>query len=142
MNEEAGMAESRRGVLRDGWNWIRLAAVAALCYPLFRFLAFNVPKKPRLVKVEKLMKPGDVYLDQEFALFLDEKEAWAVSRTCTHLGCRLNYSEKEHQLICPCHQSKFTPKGERLDGPAKRNLPLFRVEKLSDPKKTGYIVSL
>ena len=61
------MAEERRTFLRNGWNWIRLAATAALCYPLFRFVKFKVPKKPRLVKVEKLLKVGDVYLDQEYA---------------------------------------------------------------------------
>lgn len=136
------MDEQRRGFLRRGWDWIRLAALAVLCYPLLRFVGFTVPKKPRLVRVEKLMNPGDVYLDPEFALFRDDKQAWAVSRTCTHLGCRLNYSEKEHQLICPCHQSRFTPKGERVEGPATKNLPLFPVEKLSDPQKSGYIVSL
>jgi cytochrome b6-f complex iron-sulfur subunit len=136
------MAEERRTFLRNGWNWIRLAATAALCYPLFRFVKFKVPKKPRLVKVEKLLKVGDVYLDQEFALFHDVSGTWAVSRICTHLGCRLNFSEKEHLLICPCHQSMFTTKGVMVAGPAKRNLPLFAVEKMSGENAKAYIVSL
>ncbi|MCJ7604008.1 MAG: Rieske 2Fe-2S domain-containing protein [Desulfobulbaceae bacterium] len=136
------MAEERRTFLRNGWNWIRLAATAALCYPLFRFVKFKAPKKPRLVKVEKLLKVGDVYLDQEFVLFHDESDTWAVSRICTHLGCRLNFSEKEHLLICPCHQSMFTTKGVMLAGPAKRNLPLFAVEKMSGENAKGFIVSL
>jgi Rieske Fe-S protein len=101
-----------------------------------------VPKKPRLVKVEKQLKVGDVYLDQEFVLFHDASDTWAVSRTCTHLGCRLNFSEKDHLLICPCHQSMFTTRGERVAGPAKRNLPLFAVERISEGNGKGYIVSL
>lgn len=136
------MAEERRNFLRNSWNWIRLAATAVLCYPLFRFVKFKVPKKPRLIKVEKLMKVGDVHLDQEFVLFHDESDTWAVSRICTHLGCRLNFSEKEHLLICPCHQSEFTTKGVRIAGSAKRNLPLFAVEKMSGENAKGYIVSL
>jgi Rieske Fe-S protein len=136
------MAEQRRTFLLNGWDWIRLAATAALCYPLLRFVKFKVPKKPRLVKVEKLMKIGDVHLDQEFVLFHDASDTWAVSRICTHLGCRLHFSEKEHLLICPCHQSMFTPRGVRISGPAKRNLPLFAVEKMSGENAKGYIVSL
>lgn len=134
--------EERRSFFGIGWNWVRLAATAALCYPLFRFLNFQVPKKPRLVKVTKQLKIGDVYLDPEFALFQDANGSWAVSRTCTHLGCRLNYSEEDHQLVCPCHHSKFTVQGQRVDGPAQKNLPQFKVEKMSGQGEKGFIVSL
>lgn len=125
-----------------GWNWIRLSATAALCYPLFRFIHFQVPREPRLFKVSQKLAVGDVYLAPEFALFKDKHQVWAVSRTCTHLGCRLNYSEKDTMLICPCHHSKFTPQGERVAGPAKKNLPHFPVEKMSDGDKEGYVVSV
>ncbi len=136
------MTEERRSFLRNGWHWIRLAAIAVLCYPLLRFVKFKAPRKPRLVKVEKQLKVGDVYLDEDFVLFHDESETWAVSRICTHLGCRLNFSEQDHLLICPCHQSMFTPKGERVAGPAKRNLPRYPVEKLSGENAKGFVVSL
>lgn len=139
--EKEATAE-RRSFLKNGWNWIRLAATAVLCYPLFRFLNFQVPRKPRLVKVDKQLNDGDVFLAPEFALFQDKGNTWAVSRKCTHLGCRLNYSEKEHMLICPCHQSKFTPQGQRMDGPAKKNLPSFPVEKMSEGAGQGYVVTL
>jgi len=134
--------EGRRNFLMRGWNWIRLAAATVLCYPLFRFIHFQVPRKPRLIKVTQKLAEGDVYLAPEFALFKDSTKVWAVSRTCTHLGCRLNYSEKEKVLICPCHQSKFTPVGERIEGPAKKNLPGFPVEKMSDGDREGYVVSV
>ncbi|MCB2181842.1 MAG: ubiquinol-cytochrome c reductase iron-sulfur subunit [Desulfobulbaceae bacterium] len=132
----------RRPFLEKGWGWIKLAAAAALCYPFFRFLSFQVPRKPRLEKVTQKLKVGDVYLAPEFALFLDKSKVWAVSRTCTHLGCRLNYSEENHLLICPCHQSKFTVDGKRIAGPAKRNLAQFPVEKMSGTSEQGYIVTL
>ena len=136
------VAVERRHFLRTGWDWIKLAATAALCYPLLRFVKFKVPKKPRLVKVEKLMKVGDVYLDPDFVMFRDKAGVWAVSRICTHLGCQLNFSEKEHLLICPCHQSMFTPQGKRVAGPANRNLPVYHVEKMSGDNAKGYIVTL
>lgn len=130
----------RRNFLASGWSWLKVLSAGALCYPLLRFVHFNVPKKPRFVKVEKKLLVGDVHLDPEFALFVTEKEAWAISRTCTHLGCRLNFSEKDKQLICPCHQSKFSRHGKRLAGPAQKDLPVFKVEALGQGK--GYMVTV
>jgi cytochrome b6-f complex iron-sulfur subunit len=130
----------RRHFLSSGWSLLKLLTGLILCYPVLRFVRFNVPKKPRFIKVEKKLLVGDVHLDPEFALFVAEKEAWAISRTCTHLGCRLSFSEKDKQLICPCHQSKFSPHGKRIAGPAQKDLPIFKVEALGEGK--GYIVTV
>lgn len=130
----------RRHFLTSWWSLLKVAAGIILCYPVLRFVHFNVPKKPRFIKVEKKLLVGDVHLDQEFALFVTEKEAWAISRTCTHLGCRLNFSEKDRQLICPCHQSKFSTHGKRLAGPAQKDLPVFKVDALGEGK--GYMVTV
>ncbi len=43
------------------------------------------------------------------------------ARRCPHLGCRLNV-EDGAGFVCPCHGSRFDLKGERLEGPAVRNL--------------------
>ncbi len=133
-------SEGRRHFLTSWWNLLKLAAGLVLCYPLLSFVRFNVPKKQRFIKVEKRLLAGDVHLDPEFALFVSEKQAWAISRTCTHLGCRLNFSEKDKQMICPCHQSKFSPPVKRLDGPATKDLPVFKVEALGEGK--GYMVTV
>ncbi|MEN8257653.1 MAG: Rieske 2Fe-2S domain-containing protein [Thermodesulfobacteriota bacterium] len=140
MGRKAEGPGERRHFLSSGWSWLKLFAGFILCYPALRFVRFNVPAKPRFIKVEKKLLIGDVHLDPEFALFVAEKEAWAISRTCTHLGCRLNFSEKDKQLICPCHQSKFSPHGKRLAGPAQKDLAQFKVEALGEGK--GYIVTV
>ncbi len=121
-------------------RFLILAGLLTLFLPLLRFLGFRVPKKPRVVEVTATLIPGAFFTGPDFILFEDGIKPWAVSRTCTHLGCKLNYRETENILECPCHQSRFTPSGAVLNGPAKRELPLYGVEKLGDGDK--YLVTL
>jgi nitrite reductase/ring-hydroxylating ferredoxin subunit len=41
----------------------------------------------------------------------------AVSRTCTHMGCQLDFSRPDGALICPCHGAAFDLHGRLLHGP-------------------------
>ena len=48
--------------------------------------------------------------------------ALPLPKRCPHMGCALRWNRAEHTWDCPCHGSRFTRKGEVLDGPAQRNL--------------------
>lgn len=120
----------------------KVLALFALLLPVARFLAFTPPKKPKFFKVDKVLKAGGFIIEPDFILFDIDNEPLAVSRTCTHLGCKLNYHELEGALICPCHKSRFSKDGKRLAGPARLDLPILKVEKIGATEIAGYIVTI
>lgn len=44
-------------------------------------------------------------------------------RRCPHMGCALKWNAAEHSWDCPCHGSRFSEDGRRLDNPANGDLP-------------------
>ena len=132
----------RRDFLMKGWRWLQFGITAALLYPLVRFLGFKVPRKPVIVEVHKSLKVTGFIIEHDFIIFDGPQGPWAVSRKCTHLGCRLNYRENEKNLLCPCHQSRFTIEGRRVAGPAERNLKIFPVTALDKKEDKGYLVTM
>ncbi len=115
------------------------ASIAAL-YPFFRFIGYSIPRKPRIIEIGNTLPAGGYHLGFDFVLFDSGEDAWALSRKCTHLGCTINFHEKDNILECPCHQSQFSMEGVVVHGPAKKSLPRYKVEKLKD--NGGYIVTI
>ena len=52
---------------------------------------------------------------------------YALSTTCTHLGCTPNWLENENKFKCPCHGSGFRKSGINFEGPAPRPLERFMI---------------
>jgi cytochrome b6-f complex iron-sulfur subunit len=57
---------------------------------------------------------------------------YALSTTCTHLGCTPNWLEAEKKFKCPCHGSGFKISGVNFEGPAPRPLERWAVRKTDD----------
>jgi Rieske Fe-S protein len=67
---------------------------------------------------------------EKVAGYRDEAgKLFAVSPTCTHLGCQVNFNRAERSWDCPCHGSRFAVDGSVLQGPAVHRL---EVKPLSD----------
>jgi cytochrome b6-f complex iron-sulfur subunit len=52
---------------------------------------------------------------------------YALSTTCTHLGCIPNWLAADSKFKCPCHGSGFRMSGINFEGPAPRPLERYRI---------------
>lgn len=97
------------------------------------YLSPNVVKEPPTrfkVGPPATFSPGSVTLIEDQNVFVvraTEGFFFALSATCTHLGCIANYKRDEGIIACPCHGSKFNKEGTVIGGPAPRALPRFEM---------------
>jgi nitrite reductase/ring-hydroxylating ferredoxin subunit len=63
----------------------------------------------------------------------------AVSRTCTHQGCRLDLTPARDRLACPCHGATFALTGENLTRPLKTGDRLPALPRLAVREQDGNI---
>ena len=52
----------------------------------------------------------------------------AFSTVCPHLGCFVDYREKENDFYCPCHNSKFELTGKALNATPPRPMDELEVD--------------
>ena len=135
---------SRRQFLSRTFKIIIAVASATLAYPLLRFTEFSVKPKPRHIVVRKHIPVGGSYTEHDFILFISKEGPFALSRRCTHLGCKVLYRQEFELIECPCHQSRFDLSGKRVAGPAKGNLTVYPVRVLEDDagNVNGYEVTI
>jgi menaquinol-cytochrome c reductase iron-sulfur subunit len=70
---------------------------------------------------------GAVYLRRA----MDRSGVQAFNAICPHAGCFVEFNAAEREFQCPCHNSRFTPEGARIDparSPSPRDLDLLEVD--------------
>ncbi len=60
------------------------------------------------------------------------RQIYALSTTCTHLGCITLWQESEQKFKCPCHGSGFYKDGINFEGPAPRPLERYAIRIADD----------
>jgi len=77
------------------------------------------------------IKPGEAAIVgrvKKVAVYRDEEGSFnAYSAVCPHMGCVVQWNNDEKSFDCPCHGSRFTCKGELMNGPANSNLEAVKV---------------
>jgi len=138
---------SRRSFLSKLGIGATLVAIAGQTYAFLRSLKPNVLyEEPRRFKIgapDQFGEGGKFLEDKRLFVFRQGKTFYAISATCTHLGCtvkmqKLNQSKKvnvrgrefeeQHEFQCPCHGSKYYGDGTNYAGPAPRPLDYFKLE--------------
>lgn len=135
----AAAAKERRGFLATIGSafsvaWITMtAAVGGMLLGTVRFLFPNVlSEPPSKVKIGfkddyEDGKVVDRYKDQNFWVVRYQGILYALSTTCTHLGCTPNWLESAGKFKCPCHGSGFYITGVNFEGPAPRPLERWAI---------------
>jgi glycine/D-amino acid oxidase-like deaminating enzyme/nitrite reductase/ring-hydroxylating ferredoxin subunit len=120
-NPSAGLFDPNRLTLRaSAVRLVKENAAAGL-----RFVGDRITKRGSRSIEELQPGEGDIVRlgGETVAAYCDDDGVLvAVSPTCTHLGCHVNWNRAERSWDCPCHGSRFTPAGELLQGPAVHRL--------------------
>jgi len=56
----------------------------------------------------------------------------AMSATCTHLSCTVQYRDDLHEVWCACHNGMYDLNGRNISGPPPRPLQTFDVQVRGD----------
>jgi len=134
--------KTRRVFLFGSWIglawWTLSASLVAMLLGTVRFLFPNVlSEPPSTFKAGTPDQFEDGKVDDRFKTVgawvirakneRDQDTIYALSTTCTHLGCTPNWLETEKKFKCPCHGSGFKISGINFEGPAPRPLERYAI---------------
>ena len=113
-----------------GLGSLGIAAAGTVVFS-YEFLSPNVLYEPSaIVNVGKpdSFAVNSVTMDVNSGIYLVRAEEgfFALSAVCTHLGCLTAWNQELGIIACPCHGSKFTRTGEKIEGPAPKPLPWLK----------------
>jgi menaquinol-cytochrome c reductase iron-sulfur subunit len=115
---------------RDAGVWLRAGHLADLTP--------NVPV-PRVLSVPR---QDGWYRERArqtvFIVWDGDRNVHALSATCTHLGCQVQWDAESTRFRCPCHGGVFDAQGQVVDGPPPR--PLDRVDARLDQTARAVMV--
>lgn len=143
--------KNRREFLLKLGTGAGMVALAAQASASLRSLVPNVSyDAPTTVK---LGLPGDFpdglkFLpDERLFVFREGNTFYAISATCTHLGCTVRAEalarvetktiegapfRLTHRFLCPCHGSQYSGDGTNVSGPAPRPLAWYHLSVAPD----------
>lgn len=115
---------SRRDFLALAWRGALWATLGAALIALGRFLGFAQAEPPVTFTLDRpeAYPTGALIPVAGGRAFIgrDARGLYAVSATCTHLGCLVQ--NRNEGFECPCHASRFDANGAVVQGPASRPL--------------------
>ena len=113
-----------------------IASLASFVYPVLRYL---VPPPVANLGGDEVVaaKVGDLKPNSGkifrfgsrpgLLIRTAEGEYRALSATCTHLSCTVQYRSDLHQIWCACHNGIYDLNGRNVSGPPPRPLDAYSV---------------
>lgn len=118
-----------------------LATLASFLYPVIRFMipppvadlggsevvaAKAADMKPNSGKIFRFgSRPG-------LLIMTADGTYKALSATCTHLGCTVQYRSDLREIWCACHNGTYDLNGRNISGPPPRPLDVYDVHVRGD----------
>jgi Rieske Fe-S protein len=134
--KSAAATNSRRNLLKIFLGGGIAASLATFFYPVLRYL---VPPAETNLGVDSVvaatiheLKPNSSKIfrfGSRPALLIRtaEGEYQAMSATCTHLSCTVQYRKDTQQVWCACHNGIYDLNGRNVSGPPPRPLEKYQV---------------
>lgn len=136
-----GTDPKRRGVLKTLLGAGILASFGSFVYPVMRYL---VPPPVADLGGDTVVagRVGELQANSSkifrfgsrpgLLIRTAENEYRALSATCTHLGCTVQYKSDQQRIWCACHNGVFDLAGRNISGPPPRPLEVFDVHVRGD----------
>jgi len=135
------MSQTRRKFINTLLGIGSLGSLGAILYPLLSYL---IPPKITEAKVNSV-KAGkaDKFKDDSYKIVKFGREPViliktvdgnfkALSATCTHLQCIVQYRKDLKDIWCACHNGLYSLSGKNISGPPPRPLKQYDVKIVQD----------
>jgi Rieske Fe-S protein len=132
---------TRRGFIERFVQTAFAALAAAVVYPVLRFL--SPPRIAEDASTRVLAGTVSELEKKTWKIFpfgsepgiLVEKapgEYRALSATCTHLQCTVQYEKGTNRIWCACHNGYYDLDGRNVSGPPPKPLTAYKVQVTGD----------
>jgi Rieske Fe-S protein len=139
--EPSRVQPARRRVVEVLLGGGLMASIVSFLYPVLRYLV--PPPVPDLGGDEVVAcKTGELKTNGSkifrfgnrpaLLLLTAEGEYRALSATCTHLSCTVQYRSDLREIWCACHNGMYDLNGRNIAGPPPRPLETYQVHVRGD----------
>jgi len=135
------MSTNRRKFLNILLGIGGIGGLSILTYPILSYLKPPKSAKPKVnsVKAGSAAEfPANSYKIVKFGrrpvilVKTDQGKFVALSATCTHLDCIVQYKKNTKQIWCACHNGTYDLNGRNVSGPPPKPLENFAVKIIDD----------
>lgn len=150
LEEPQGRAAARRRFVQFFLGGGLIASAVSFLYPVLRYLipppatdlGSDTVVGGRVGELKRNMGKIFRFGNRPALMILTaDGEYRAMSATCTHLNCTVQYRSDVHQVWCACHNGFYDLSGRNIAGPPPRPLEAYEVhvrgEELIVTRKRG-----